>query len=216
MGAEVAVRSGAGEVVLDVRRGDGPEQCFDYTFASLAATDGFVAKDVGRAAAIVRALRRAQGILAEDPERAASIGERLFPPEQASLIAELVRRDAPYYEAEISERAIGGMKRLARERDLLKGDPAYEEIVAEIRLELRATWPSTRAREFHRGRSRERLGDAGWLSGRDQAEDPRRRPRRGAEAWNSQSLAALRPRRLHHRAVRPRPTGRRFTWSPAT
>ena len=40
MGAEVAVRSGAGTVVLDVRRGDGPQGCFDYTFASLAATDG--------------------------------------------------------------------------------------------------------------------------------------------------------------------------------
>ena len=31
MGAELAVRSGAGKIVLDVRRGDGPEVCFDYT-----------------------------------------------------------------------------------------------------------------------------------------------------------------------------------------
>ena len=50
MGAEVAVRSGAGTLVLDVRRGDGPAGCFDYTFASLAATDAFVAADPGRAA----------------------------------------------------------------------------------------------------------------------------------------------------------------------
>lgn len=130
MGAEVAVRSGTGSVVLDVRRGDGPDGCFDYTFASLASTDTFVRGDLGRAQAIVRGLRRAQKLLAEDPDRAGEIGERVFPPEQAALIAELVRRDAPYYNAEISSLAIAGMNRFARERGLLESDPPYEQIVA--------------------------------------------------------------------------------------
>jgi ABC-type nitrate/sulfonate/bicarbonate transport system substrate-binding protein len=130
MGAEVAVRSGAGTVVLDVRRGDGPEGCFDYTFASLAATDAFVDADRSRAAAVVRALRRAQGLLAEDPERATAVGERIFPTEQAALIADLVRRDAPFYDAEITARAISGMGRFARAQGLLEGDPPYEQIVA--------------------------------------------------------------------------------------
>jgi ABC-type nitrate/sulfonate/bicarbonate transport system substrate-binding protein len=130
MAAEIAVRSGAGTIVLDVRRGDGPEECFDYTFASLAATDAFVARDPGRVAAVVRALRRAQSLLAEDPERAAEVGERVFPSEQAALIAELVRRDAPYYDAEIPARAIAGMNRFARAQGLLTGDPPYEQVVA--------------------------------------------------------------------------------------
>lgn len=129
MGAEVAVRAGTGSIVLDVRRGDGPEGCFDYTFASLAATDAFVGEDIGRVQAIVRALRRAQSLLAEDPERASEVGERVFPPEQAALIAELVRRDVPYYDAEIYPSAITGMKRFARERGLLGSDPSYESIV---------------------------------------------------------------------------------------
>ena len=38
MGTEVAVRRGVGTVVLDVRRGDGPKACFNYTMASVAAT----------------------------------------------------------------------------------------------------------------------------------------------------------------------------------
>lgn len=130
MGAEVAVRSGAGTIVLDVRRGDGPVGCFDYTFASLAATDAFVTADAGRAQAVVRALRRAQALLVEDPHRATIIGERLFPSEQAALIADLVRRDAPFYETAIPERAVTGMNRFARERGLLQGDPVYEQIVA--------------------------------------------------------------------------------------
>jgi NitT/TauT family transport system substrate-binding protein len=130
MGSEVALRAGAGSLVLDVRRGDGPPGCFDYTFASLAATDEYVDEDPPRAQAIVRALRRAHSLLADEPERAAAVGERVFPAEQAALIAELVRRDAPFYDAEIPERAITGMNRFARERGLLEGDPAYEQIVA--------------------------------------------------------------------------------------
>jgi len=130
MGAEVAVRSGAGTVVLDVRRGDGPKGCFDYTFASLAATDAFVDGDAASAAAVVRALRRAQALLRQDPERAAAIGERVFPPEQAVLIAELVRRDTPFYEAEILRHTISAMNRFARAEGLLAGDPPYEQIVA--------------------------------------------------------------------------------------
>ncbi len=130
MGAEVAVRSGAGTVVLDVRRGDGPDGCFDYTFASLAATDEFIAGDAGRAQAIVRSLRRAQAMLSEDPTRATAVGERVFPAEQAALIAELVARDVPFYDAEIPERAITGMNRFARNRGLLTGEPAYEQVVA--------------------------------------------------------------------------------------
>jgi NitT/TauT family transport system substrate-binding protein len=130
MAAELAVRSGAGTVVLDVRRGDGPEGCFDYTFAALAMSEASLAADPGRAHALVRGLRHAHGLLAEDPERARAVGERVFPPEQAALIAELVRRDVPYYDANITDRAIAGMNRFAREEGLLSGDPAYEAIVA--------------------------------------------------------------------------------------
>jgi len=130
MAAEIAVRSGAGTLVLDVRRGDGPEGCFDYTFASLAVTEAAHRADPGRTAALARGLRRAHALLAEDPERATAVGERRFPAEQAALIAELVRRDVPYYDADIPERAVRGMNRFARERGLLRGDPAHDRIVA--------------------------------------------------------------------------------------
>src|SRR5476649_1882790 len=42
MGAEVAVRRGVGTVVLDVRRGDGPKPCFNYTMACIAASDRLI------------------------------------------------------------------------------------------------------------------------------------------------------------------------------
>src|SRR3954464_4722384 len=63
MGTEVAVRNGVGTVVLDVRRGDGPAGCFDYTFASLAASDRFIEKSPDLVAAAVSALVSTQKAL---------------------------------------------------------------------------------------------------------------------------------------------------------
>ncbi|MBS1887635.1 MAG: ABC transporter substrate-binding protein [Actinobacteria bacterium] len=137
MAAELAVRSGAGRLLLDIRRGDGPPGCFDYTFASLAAREDALAAEPERLAAVVRGLRRAQRLLAEDPERATAVAAGIFPPRCAELIAELVCRDAPLYDAAIGETAIAGMNRFARERDLLEGDPAYEQVVA---TELAPLW----------------------------------------------------------------------------
>src|SRR5207302_6500868 len=56
MGAEVAVRSGIGTVVLDIRRGDGPKPCFNYTMASIATTDRLIEQEPEVVAAAVRAI----------------------------------------------------------------------------------------------------------------------------------------------------------------
>ncbi|MGE5145705.1 MAG: ABC transporter substrate-binding protein, partial [Candidatus Eiseniibacteriota bacterium] len=42
MAAATAVGRGVGTVILDVRRGDGPPACFNYTFASIAASDRLI------------------------------------------------------------------------------------------------------------------------------------------------------------------------------
>jgi ABC-type nitrate/sulfonate/bicarbonate transport system substrate-binding protein len=134
MGAEVAVNRGIGSIVLDVRRGDGPKECFNYTMASLAARSD-LPRD--QAAAAVRAVISAQRLLAQNPERATGIGRKLFPTEQAALIAELIRRDLPYYDPTISEEFVAGMNGFARDLGILKGNPRYEDVVAP---DVIATW----------------------------------------------------------------------------
>jgi NitT/TauT family transport system substrate-binding protein len=130
MGAEVAVKRGVGTVVLDVRRGDGPKQCFNYTMASIAATDALIARAPDVAAAAVRAIVNTQRALRADPERATAVGKKLFPPSEAALIAELIRRDLPYYDATISPGFVTGMNQFARDIGILKGNPRYEDVVA--------------------------------------------------------------------------------------
>jgi NitT/TauT family transport system substrate-binding protein len=137
MGTEVAVRRGVGTVVLDVRRGDGPKAAFDFTFASIAASDALIARAPDAATAAVRAIVKTQRALKGDVALATRVGEKLFPPEQAALIAELIRRDLPYYDAAISPRTVAATNRFAQDLGLLSGPVPYETVVA---ADLAALW----------------------------------------------------------------------------
>jgi ABC-type nitrate/sulfonate/bicarbonate transport system substrate-binding protein len=130
MGAEVAVCRGVGTVVLDVRRGDGPKLCFDYTMASVAAADRLIDGSPEAAAAAIRAIVKTQAALRADPQRAAEVGRQLFPPAEAGLIAELIRRDLPYYDAAISPEFVAGMNQFARDLGILHGEAPYDRVVA--------------------------------------------------------------------------------------
>ena len=130
MGAEVAVRSGIGSVVLDPRRGLGPSTARDYTFAALVTTDRLIEDSPATAEGAVRAVVEAQRALRADPSLAAEVGQRLFPSDEAALIEDLVRRDAPYYTAEISPEAVGGLNQFCRNLGSLSGNVPYEQVVA--------------------------------------------------------------------------------------
>jgi ABC-type nitrate/sulfonate/bicarbonate transport system substrate-binding protein len=139
MGAEVAVRSGAGTIVLDVRRGDGPKSCFNFTMASVASTTRLIDNEPDLAAGAVRAIVKTQAALRADPSRATEVGERLFPASEAALIAELIARDVPFYDASISREFVAGMNRFSRDAGILKNDPQYSDVVA---IQFRELWKS--------------------------------------------------------------------------
>ena len=130
MGAEVAVRNGTGALVLDARRGDGPGAARDYTFPALVTTQRRIDEEPETVAAAVRALVRAQQALKENPGRATEVGTRLFPEAEAGLIAELVRRDAPFYDPGISKRSVDALNDFSRNMGLLTEPVAYEQVVA--------------------------------------------------------------------------------------
>ena len=128
MGAEVAVRSGIGTLVLDARR-DGSEEAKGYTFPALVATQKLIDENPAAAAGAVRAVMNAQRALKEDPERATAVGKKLFPPTEASLIAELIRRDLPFYDASISKKTVDSMNRFAQDLGILSAPVHYRQVV---------------------------------------------------------------------------------------
>ena len=119
MGAEIAVTRGVGTVVIDVRRGDGPAQAFNYTQPVLVATDRMIAERPETVAGAVRAIVATQNRLKADVGLATGIGEKLFSPDEAALIAGVVARDLPYYSAGITETFVAGMNAFAGEMGFL-------------------------------------------------------------------------------------------------
>lgn len=130
MGAELAVDSGIGNVVLDIRRGDGPRQGFGFTMPAVSTTDRLINETPQAAAAMIRAVVRTQKMLKADIRLATEVGHKLFPAREAGLIARVVERDLPLYDATLFELAIATMSQYARDVGLLFGNPSYDMIVA--------------------------------------------------------------------------------------
>ena len=130
MGTEVAVRSGAGAVVLDIRRGDGPKECFNYTMASLAVTDEFLQTRSDDARRAVTAMNETHAALKKDVSLAAQVGRKVFPEREAALIEGLIARDLPCYSTKITPEFVTAMNEFARRRGILQGDPDYSKVVA--------------------------------------------------------------------------------------
>jgi ABC-type nitrate/sulfonate/bicarbonate transport system substrate-binding protein len=130
MGAEMALRRGVGTLVVDARRGDGPRGSQHYTFAALVTTQKSVDERPEEVAAAVRAVVAAQGALTNDPSLASAAAKGHFPPAELALIAELVRRDAPFYDPEISRDTVHALNAFAKETGLLSRAPPYGQVVA--------------------------------------------------------------------------------------
>jgi NitT/TauT family transport system substrate-binding protein len=137
MGAETAVRGGIGTVVVDVRRGDGPPAAFHFTWPVLIGTDAMLERDPESAAAAVRAIVKTQESLKKDVSRATEVGEKLFSPEEAVMIADVIERDLPFYDASVSPESVTGMNAFSRDVGLLQGDVPYEQVAA---TQLKDSW----------------------------------------------------------------------------
>ncbi len=126
----IGEKLGVAKVHLDLRRGDGPPGARFYNFPALTTTERLIDEHPEVAAGAVRAVVKAQKALKADPSRATAIGERLFAPEAASLIAGLIARDASFYDATISAEAVDGINKFALANGLLSEPLAYDGLVA--------------------------------------------------------------------------------------
>jgi ABC-type nitrate/sulfonate/bicarbonate transport system substrate-binding protein len=129
MGAETAVDSGAGKILIDVRRGDDPGDVRHFTFAAVATTDRFLERDAASVEGAVRAIVKAQRMLRANPALAQRIGQGKFPPEAAALITRTIERDVAFYDPTISEAAVISMNNFAHAIGHLPAAVPYEEVV---------------------------------------------------------------------------------------
>ena len=137
MGCELVLKSGVGKLLVDARRGDGTPGSVDYTFPAMVTTQRRLEEQPQEVAAATRAIIAAQLALKKDPALATAAAKNLFPPAETAMIAELVRRDTPYYDAAISRQKIDALNAFSTSLGLLSHAPAYEALVPDI---CRAVW----------------------------------------------------------------------------
>jgi NitT/TauT family transport system substrate-binding protein len=130
MGAQNAIASGVGKVILDIRRGIGPKAAFHYTMPVLVTSDKAIERDPEMVAAGLRAVIVAQCALKKDVSLATVVGRKLFPAAEAELIADVVARDLPYYTPAITDEALTGLVRFSQATGLLKGSPSRGQMIA--------------------------------------------------------------------------------------
>ena len=131
-GMRVAVGEslGVAKLHLDLRRGDGPPGARWYNFAALITTEQMIREYPQIAAGAVRAIVKTQKALKADPSLATRVGNRLFPEDEAGLIAGLIKRDAPFYDAKVSLKAVDGLNKFAIANGLLSAPVPYDRLVA--------------------------------------------------------------------------------------
>src|SRR6516162_334664 len=121
---------GLARMHLDLRRGDGPPGARYYNFPALTAPERIISEQREVAAGAIRAIVKAQKTLKANPSISTQVGQRLFPADEAELIAGLIERDAPFYDAEITHDAVNGLMNFARAYGLIKDAVPYEDLVA--------------------------------------------------------------------------------------
>ncbi len=136
MGYEVAIRKGVGKLLLDARRGDGTPGAVDYTFPAFVTTQAKLEKNPKEVAAATRAICNAQLALKKDPGLATAAAAKHFPAPETALIAELIRRDTPFYDGALSRQKIAKLNDFSIGMGILSKAPAYEDLVPAICREV--------------------------------------------------------------------------------
>lgn len=134
VGTQVAVNAGVGEIIMDVRRREGPPKAYNFTLASIATSDAVLAANPGLAEATVKAMNKTHAALIADPQLAQRVADKRFPPEQAALIVPLIERDLPAYTTGISKEFVEGMNAFCRDLGLLTAPVGYADMVAEAAM----------------------------------------------------------------------------------
>jgi ABC-type nitrate/sulfonate/bicarbonate transport system substrate-binding protein len=129
MGAETAVSSGVGKVLVDVRRGDDPGAVRHFTFAGIATTDQILATKRPALLAFVRAIVKAQRALRDDPGLAEEVGRSKFPDDSAALIARTIARDVTFYDPVITEDMVNQLNAFAHAIGHLTAPVGYHDVV---------------------------------------------------------------------------------------
>ncbi|HEY4909704.1 MAG TPA: ABC transporter substrate-binding protein [Methylomirabilota bacterium] len=121
---------------LDPRVGQGPRFLQFMTFPTLQASDKWIAANPQTAEKLVRAMVRTLKRMREDPESAVSVGQKIFPALDVGIIRSIIAIEKNTYYPTITEEAMRTLNQFQKQTGAVKGDVAYDKVVATQYLRI--------------------------------------------------------------------------------
>ncbi len=121
---------------LDPRVGQGPRFLQFMTFPTLQASDKWIAANPQTAEKLVRAMVKTLRRMREDPESAVGVGQKIFPALDVGVIRSIIAIEKNTYHPTITEEAMRTLNQFQKQTGAVKGDVAYDKVVATQYLRI--------------------------------------------------------------------------------
>ena len=115
---------------IDPRLGQGPKFLQFMTFPTLQASDKWLSANPQLAERVVRALVKTLKRLREDPEAAVTVGQKLFPTMDVTVIRSIVVIEKNTYSPAITEEAMRLCNQFQKQVGSVKTEIPYDKVVA--------------------------------------------------------------------------------------
>jgi ABC-type nitrate/sulfonate/bicarbonate transport system substrate-binding protein len=110
--------------------GQGPKFLQFMTFPTLQTSDRFIQANPQVTEKLIRAVVKTLKRMREDPEAAVRVGQKLFPTLDVALIRSIITIEKNTYFPHITEEAVHLCNQAQKQVGAVKGDIAYDKVVA--------------------------------------------------------------------------------------
>ena len=129
-GAIIVHQLKLGRYFIEPMRDQGPAFLRHMTFPTLQTSDRYIQSNPQIVERVVRAVVKTQKRLREDPDAAVSVAQKMFPAIDAELLRNIIAVYRKAYFPAITEEALRTVNQYQKQAGVVKGDFAYDKMVA--------------------------------------------------------------------------------------
>ena len=136
-GAIIVHQLKLGRYFIEPMRDQGPAFLRHMTFPTLQTSDRYIQGNPQIVERVVRAVIKTQKRLREDPDAAVSVAQKMFPAIEAELLRNIIAVYRKAYFPAITEEALRTVNQYQKQAGVVKGDFAYDKMVA---VQYKSLW----------------------------------------------------------------------------
>ena len=136
-GAVIVHQLKIGRYFIEPLRDQGPKFLQYMTFPTLQASDRYIQANPQTVERVVRAVSKTQKRLREDPEAGVRVAQKFFPTLDVELLRTVIMLQRASYIPTITEDAVRTVNQFQKQAGVVKGDFAYDRLVA---VQFKSSW----------------------------------------------------------------------------